>query len=32
MRVQLKDVSLYFDVDGAQLVPDAERMVERPTW
>jgi pimeloyl-ACP methyl ester carboxylesterase len=31
LKARLKDVSLYFDVDGAQLVPIAERMVERPT-
>lgn len=31
MRARLKDVSLYFDVDGAQLVPAGERMIEQPT-
>jgi proline iminopeptidase len=31
MRVAIGDISLYFDVDGCQLVPDGTAMVERPT-
>jgi proline iminopeptidase len=31
VRARLKDVSLYFDADGPQLVASGERMVERPT-
>ena len=31
MRVQVGDVRLYFDVEGAQLVPDGTVMRERPT-
>lgn len=31
MRVSVGDVSLYFDVEGAQLVPDGPAMRERPT-
>jgi pimeloyl-ACP methyl ester carboxylesterase len=31
MRVAIGDISLYFDVDGAQLVPDGPSMLERPT-
>jgi pimeloyl-ACP methyl ester carboxylesterase len=31
MRVRVDDVRLYFDVDGAKLVPDGPWMRERPT-
>lgn len=31
MKARLRDVGLYFDVDGAQLVPAGDKMVERPT-
>lgn len=31
MRVQIGDVRLYFDVEGAKLVPDGAQMRERPT-
>jgi hypothetical protein len=31
MRVAIGDISLYFDVDGAHLVPDGPSMAERPT-
>src|SRR5262249_15682635 len=31
VRVQVGDVRLYFDVEGAQLVPDGTVMRERPT-
>jgi pimeloyl-ACP methyl ester carboxylesterase len=31
MKIRIKDQNLYFDVDGAQLVPEGERMQERPT-
>jgi len=31
VRVQVGDVRLYFDVEGAQLVPDGSVMRERPT-
>jgi pimeloyl-ACP methyl ester carboxylesterase len=31
MRVKVGDVSLYFDVDGAALVPRGRTMAERPT-
>src|SRR4051794_24032046 len=31
MRVSIGDISLYFDVDGCQLVPYGPDMVERPT-
>lgn len=31
MRIKLKDTSLFFDVNGAKLVPRAAEMVERPT-
>jgi pimeloyl-ACP methyl ester carboxylesterase len=31
VRVQVRDVRLYFDVDGAKFVPDGPRMRERPT-
>ena len=31
MRVTVNGVRLYFDVDGAQLVPDGLGMRERPT-
>ena len=31
MRMRIGDVSLYFDVDGCQLVPAGPDMVERPT-
>ena len=31
MRVRIGDISLYFDVDGCQLVPAGSDMVERPT-
>ena len=31
MRVSVGDVSLFFDVDGPRLVPDGDRMTERPT-
>jgi proline iminopeptidase len=31
MRARIRDVVIYFDVDGPSLVPDGPRMVERPT-
>jgi proline iminopeptidase len=31
VRVQVRDVRLYFDVDGAKFVPEGPRMRERPT-
>ena len=31
MRVRVGDVMLFFDVEGAKLVPDGDRMRERPT-
>jgi proline iminopeptidase len=31
MRAKIRDTEIYFDVDGAGLVPDGARMVERPT-
>lgn len=31
MRAKVRDTEIYFDVDGAGLVPDGPRMVERPT-
>ena len=31
MRVRVGDISLFFDVDGARLVPDGPRMREKPT-
>jgi proline iminopeptidase len=31
MRVRVGDVQLYFDVEGAELVPDGPAMRERPT-
>jgi pimeloyl-ACP methyl ester carboxylesterase len=31
MRISVGDVALYFDVDGAGLRPDGDRMSERPT-
>lgn len=31
MRAKVRDTELFFDVDGAALVPDAQRMRERPT-
>jgi pimeloyl-ACP methyl ester carboxylesterase len=31
MRVAIGDISLYFDVEGCQLVPDGPAMAERPT-
>jgi proline iminopeptidase len=31
MRARIRDTELYFDVDGAALIPDGSRMVERPT-
>ncbi len=31
MRVRVGDVRLYFDVDGAKVVPEGPRMRERPT-
>lgn len=31
MRVQVGDGRLFFDVEGASLVPDGPRMRERPT-
>jgi proline iminopeptidase len=30
MRASIRDTEIYFDVDGAGLVPDGERMRERP--
>lgn len=30
MRARIRGTELYFDVDGAALVPDGDRMVERP--
>lgn len=31
MRARIRDTEIYFDIDGAGLVPDGPRMVERPT-
>jgi proline iminopeptidase len=31
MRIRVGDVTLFFDVEGAKLVPDGDRMRERPT-
>jgi proline iminopeptidase len=31
MQAKIRDTEIYFDVDGAGLVPDGPRMVERPT-
>ena len=31
MRVRIDDVMLYVDVDGCELVPDGDRMANRPT-
>src|SRR5687768_7956057 len=31
MRITINDTTLYFDVDGAGLVPDGQAMRERPT-
>jgi len=31
MRAKVRDTEIYFDVEGAGLVPDGPRMVERPT-
>jgi proline iminopeptidase len=31
LRAKIRDTEIYFDVDGAGLVPDGPRMVERPT-
>ena len=31
MRAKVRDTELFFDVEGASLVPDGARMVERPT-
>lgn len=31
MRARVRDTELYFDIDGAALVPDGPRMRERPT-
>lgn len=31
MRARIRDTELFFDVDGASLVPDGTRMRERPT-
>ena len=30
MRARVNDTELYFDVDGSALVPDGDRMAERP--
>lgn len=31
MRARIRDTEIYFDIDGAGLVPDGPKMVERPT-
>src|SRR3954471_13422691 len=31
MRARVRDTEIYFDVEGAALVPDGRRMAERPT-
>src|SRR5919107_1595209 len=31
MRVRVGDVVLYLDIDGCELVPDGDRMANRPT-
>jgi pimeloyl-ACP methyl ester carboxylesterase len=31
MRIKVGDVNLYFDVDGAALIPEGDTMTERPT-
>ena len=30
MRAKVRDTEIYFDIEGAGLVPDGNRMVERP--
>ena len=30
MRARIRDTEIFFDVEGAALVPDGPRMVERP--
>ena len=30
MRAKIRDTEIYFDIDGAGLVPDGPRMTERP--
>ena len=30
MRARIRDTTIYFDVDGMGLVPDGDRMVDRP--
>src|SRR3954454_4772359 len=30
MRAKIRDTEIYFDIDGAGLVPDGRRMTERP--
>jgi pimeloyl-ACP methyl ester carboxylesterase len=32
MRVQIGVVCLFFDVEGARLVPDGPQLREKPTW
>jgi proline iminopeptidase len=31
MRAKIRDTEIFFDIDGAALVPDGNRMVEKPT-
>ena len=31
MRAKIRDTEIFFDVEGASLVPDGPRLVERPT-
>ena len=31
MRAKVRDTELFFDVEGASLVPDGPRMVEKPS-
>lgn len=31
MRARIRDTEIFFDIEGAALVPDGSRMVERPT-
>ena len=30
MKARIRGTEIYFDVDGAGLVPDGDRMVDRP--
>ena len=30
MRARIRNTTIYFDVDGMGLVPDGDRMIDRP--